>query len=92
MEARNMTPIQVRSETNGIHYLASLAKAFQYANIDDSVWKISWTDEEGHRIRLVRKFIHNLADVEEPPETLWKYEPMEDEIKAALEEEKGDAS
>ena len=45
---------QTRSEVNGINFHLTLEEAFQRAEVDDSIWKISFNAEDGTRVRLIR--------------------------------------
>lgn len=45
---------QTRSETNGLLHFDTLAKAFQVAEADPTIWKISFSLPNGERVRLVR--------------------------------------
>ena len=52
--------IQTRSEENGLHYFKTLKEAFAHADVDITVWKVSFHLEgdgnasPGERVRLVR--------------------------------------
>lgn len=60
--------IQLRSETNGISFVASLRDALIAAKKDASVWKISFNMENGERCRLVRR--------DSPAGPHWVLEPI----------------
>lgn len=50
-----MTEFQTRSEVNGIQYFLSFQLALENADLDKSVWKISYTTPDTkERIRLVK--------------------------------------
>lgn len=57
--------IQTRSERNGLKYFTTLKQAFDHAEQDLSVWKISFSLPDGERVRLVKND-HNE----------FKYEPI----------------
>ena len=46
--------IQTRSETTGILKHKTFQDAISTANLDSSIWKISFEIEDGTRVRLVR--------------------------------------
>lgn len=46
--------VQTRSEENGLKFYSTLTDAFRAAQIDTSVWKISFNAYDGTRVRLVR--------------------------------------
>jgi hypothetical protein len=82
-------PVQTRSEQGDhIRYFDSVNDALSYATSNLDVWKVSWKDLDGKRVRLVKEIIFVEAD--DNFQALWKYEPMEDEIKTVLEETRGD--
>lgn len=66
-----MWTVQVRSEETGTREFDSWAEAFDYAQEDPSVWKISWWDSKVtgkvSRVRLTRD--QGSQD--------WNYEPLE---------------
>lgn len=39
---------------HGLRYFPNLEKAFQYAILDPSVWKVSFTSTSGDQVRLIR--------------------------------------
>ena len=63
---------QVRSETTGLQVFDSFSKAVTAALDDSSIWKISYTNEKGDRVRFVKT--HNG----------WKLKDILDDIKEHL--------
>lgn len=59
---------QTRSEMNGINFHHSLRDAIEEAKKDLTIWKISWSQPNAERIRLVRF-----------DNKLWIYEPIMEE-------------
>lgn len=57
--------VQTRSEQNGLGYWTDLDAAKAAANEDESIWKISYTDVDGNRVRLIRQ-----------ENDSWKEEPL----------------
>jgi hypothetical protein len=57
--------VQTRSEMNGLVFFDTVAEAIRHAEIDDTVWKISFDASTGERIRLVREHGHT-----------WVYDPI----------------
>lgn len=50
-----MIEFQTRSEENGLRNLATLAEAFKQAEVDRTIWKISFTiPETNEKVRLVK--------------------------------------
>ncbi len=47
--------IQLRSEETGLQTVESMKKAFEIIHYDSTIWKISFTIENGERIRLVMR-------------------------------------
>lgn len=47
--------VQTRSEETGIILHTTTEAALDHAKKDQTVWKISWTNGDGHRIRLVKE-------------------------------------
>lgn len=45
---------QLRSESTGIQNVHSIAVALERAKQDPTIWKISFTSNDGDRIRLVK--------------------------------------
>lgn len=46
---------QTRSETTGLRFFATLQSAKVAAALDHTIWKISFTDENGERKRFVKQ-------------------------------------
>ena len=46
--------VQTRDEDGSLLYFDSVSEAFRYANDTPSVWKVSWDDLDGDRLRFVR--------------------------------------
>lgn len=59
--------IQTRSERNGLIYHTTLKDALEHAEKDLTVWKISFSLENGERVRLVSNEEGNLR---------WSYESI----------------
>lgn len=64
---------QTRSEVTGVIQHKSLADALTAIHTDETIWKISFTDENGERHRIVREFGG------------WTECPLMDEVKKGLE-------
>jgi hypothetical protein len=62
--------VQTRSESNGLRFFTSVYNAFEAAERDSSIWKISFNAQNGERVRLIREFDVPTAKM------IWKYEPM----------------
>lgn len=71
---------QTRDNDGEILSWGSVTEAFEYAEPDDDVWKISFNDSNGRRVRLVRT-------TDEDGKVSWLYRPMEREIADGLERE-----
>lgn len=71
--------VQVRSEETGLQYFDSLDQALAYANKDKTVWKISFNDANGDRVRLVTR----------DNGFTWIYESLMDEVRKDLADESG---
>ena len=56
--------IQVRSDETGMRYFETFKEAFEYAEKDKTVWKISWWDTDKVKVRMIR---HG---------DFWNYEPI----------------
>lgn len=69
-------PIQTRSEVNGLVFWPTLDEAQAAADKDETIWKISYTGEDGVRVRLVRQ-----------ENGSWKDEPLMDAVNEALARE-----
>jgi len=52
--------IQLRTHEGDLPRVSSLKEAFEAAEQDPEIWKISWTEGD-HRIRLVRYDIEGVA-------------------------------
>lgn len=72
---------QTRHNDGEILSWVSVTEAFEYAGPDEDVWKISFNDSDGRRVRLVRT-------TDEDGEVSWLYRPMEREIAEGLERER----
>jgi hypothetical protein len=59
--------VQVRSEETGIKTFPTVKEAMDYAEKDDTVWKVSFSISTGERVRLTRYDGHSP----------FEYEPME---------------
>lgn len=59
--------VQTRSETGALCYFDSINAAKAHARQDSEVWKISFTNKAGNRMR----FVHDPIDT-----SRWKYTPM----------------
>lgn len=46
--------VQTRNNDGELKYFSSVFEAFQYAESNLDVWKVSWTDETGKRVRFTR--------------------------------------
>lgn len=68
---------QTRSEENGLEFFPTAAEAFEHAEMDKTVWKISWQETETKRVRLVRTCDYDG----------WHYEPMDRAIEKIQREE-----
>lgn len=64
--------VQTRSEDSGLEEFATLKEAFDRAEEDKSIWKISFTISSGERVRLVREWDQYFKDI-------WVYEPIDKE-------------
>jgi len=64
--------VQTRNENGELRYFSSITDAFEYANHEADVWKISFDDSNGKRIRLTRREVNGLI--------LWEYSPITAEI------------
>lgn len=47
-------PVQTRSERTGLKFFDTVELAKEAASKDQSIWKISYNDDKGQRVRLVR--------------------------------------
>lgn len=50
-----MFQVQVRTEEGDLRYYPTLTEAFQAAQEDSRIWKISFSTETAERVRLVRR-------------------------------------
>lgn len=79
--------VQTRNEAGGLTYHVSIASAMKMAEIDRTIWKISWTDATtGERIRLAR----DLTSVRDEfgvttIDAGWFYEPLDANGKELME-------
>lgn len=73
--------VQTRSEENGILLFETVREAFEFAEKDESIWKISFTDTDDSRARWVKLpgFCHD-------GKSIWVFDPFPtaDEIAAQL--------
>jgi hypothetical protein len=75
------TPVQTRSEENGLEYHPDLPTALAAAKADPTIWKISFAGP-GMRVRLVRISIPLGGGM--PPEDAWVFESMEEIVEEAM--------
>lgn len=64
-------PYQTRNEQGLIQWWPTFRNAVDASKIDVSIWKISFDDSDGDRVRLLRKYEENGT-----PTNLWEYEPL----------------
>lgn len=69
-------PVQLRNEDGATWEVADVKTAFETADTDVSIWKISWSEGD-HRIRLVR-FILECSP--SGHKNAWRYEPLAFEV------------
>jgi hypothetical protein len=64
--------VQTRSEETGLLMHSSISLAFTKAKEDSTIWKISWTAQDGSKVELVKHILgtHKLAN------PCWVYEPI----------------
>ena len=62
--------VQTRSEDNGLRNFSSVKEAFDHANEDRTVWKVSFNAEDGTRVRFV-KVGGNIRTC------VWEFQPIE---------------
>lgn len=62
--------IQTRSEKTGIRMCLTISEAMEAARLDPTIWKISFSVENGERVRLVRS--HDLSIQQD----IWVYTPI----------------
>lgn len=67
-----MTDVQVRFISGECRMLESVKEAFQLAEQEPDIWKISWAEGD-HRVRLVRQNEY-YQDAVKP---IWLYEPLD---------------
>lgn len=67
--------VQLRNDDGATWEVGSVKEAFEAANEDDTIWKISWAEGD-HRIRLVRPHTLN-GDGNINWDGGWLYEPIE---------------
>ena len=72
--------VQTRNEAGELTYHISVPSAMRMAEIDRTIWKISWTQFSGERIRLAKK------------DGDWVYEPLRFKVEDVLEEIKENRS
>lgn len=70
--------VQTRSEENGLVELTSLKDAFDEAKKDKTIWKISFSLDNGERVRLTRQEDSVIGEV-------WIYESLIDEVAEEME-------
>ncbi len=78
--------VQTRSETTGILAHTTVELAFDAAERDDTIWKISFDAEDGSRIKLVKRVFKQEMYFQPEYEkqkivTCWNYEPLLPSIK-----------
>ena len=62
--------VQVRHDDGSTPTFETIEQAMRVAELDATIWKISWTDETtGERVRLVR-------DTNNHGVTFWRYDPI----------------
>jgi len=74
---REEIEVQTRSEENGLKFFKTVKEAFEEANKDKTVWKISFSVGE-ERVRLVRYMMEN-PDGQKQISNYWNYEPIIDD-------------
>ncbi len=62
--------VQTRNEAGALQMFGSLREAFNHAEKDLSVWKVSFNAEDGSRVRLIRCWD------EQQGKTCWSFEPL----------------
>lgn len=62
--------VQTRNEAGALQVFESLRLAFNHAEQDLSVWKVSFNAEDGSRVRLIRCWD------EQQGKTCWSFEPL----------------
>jgi hypothetical protein len=77
----DLTPVQTRSEENGLEYHPDLPTALAAAKADPTIWKISFAGP-GMRVRLVKREIPLACG--KHAEEAWVFESMEDAVQEAL--------
>lgn len=75
---------QTRSNDGETLVWETIAEAFEHAEQNNRVWKISFNDTDGRRVRLVR------VDAIAGGEPVWAYRPMEREVAEGLEHKLSD--
>jgi hypothetical protein len=65
-----MTEVQLRTDEGELLHRPTAREAFEYAEEHHEVWRISWTESSGDRVRLVRS--HDLVT----GPSAWVYDPM----------------
>lgn len=70
--------VQTRSEENGLVELTSLKDAFAKAKKDKTIWKISFSLDNGERVRPTRQEDSVIGEV-------WIYESLIDEVVEEME-------
>lgn len=71
----NTFQVQTRSDEGGLRYFGSLQEAFDYAEKNKDVWKISFNAEDGSRCRFVKT--RALAVVDTEVQCTWVFEPLD---------------
>jgi len=62
--------VQTRNEAGALQFFDSLRLAFNHAEKDMSVWKVSFNAEDGSRVRLIRCWD------EQQGKDCWSFEPL----------------
>ncbi len=65
MTKKRPSIIQCRSEEYGLSYYDTFEEAFNAASRDHTIWKMSWDEIGGGRVRMVRR-----------TDNTWEYEPI----------------
>ena len=65
VDKSNINGFALRSEESGTTYADTLSEAIELADLDETIWKISFNAANGERVRLVRSISDD-----------WCYEPI----------------
>lgn len=80
--------VQTRSEETGLRHFDNVKAAFDHAEEDETVWKVSFTPPDGVRCRFVRMMRVTGGEQKKP---LWIFEPLlVEEIEASIEAKIGE--